>query len=89
VQFANYGILCGRVNQAGLIRNANGTRQESYPQYKNATNVTGKVIPPVVSPVCKKKKGDRAVISHEDVSHVGVVVGADGVLDILASSEQG
>ena len=62
--------------------------QEGYSKNENATQVAGEVIPPVVSPVCKEKESHRAVETHKNVSHVGVIIGTDGPLDLIAASEQ-
>ena len=62
--------------------------EEGYPQGKNTTQVTGNVVHPVVPPVGKQEEGNRTVVPHEDVPHVGVIIGADGHLDLFTISEQ-
>jgi len=88
VQLTHYGTLCCYRDQACLVGSANGAGQEGYPQDENATQVPGNVIPPVVSPVGEQKESHRAVEPNEDVSHVRVIIGRDGTLDLITASEQ-
>jgi len=69
------------------VGSADGAGKEGYSQDENAAQVTHKVILPVVPPVGEEEKGNCTVKSNEDVSHVGVIIGADGPLDLFAISQ--
>ena len=88
MQIAHQGSLRKRRNQARLPRGAHGAGQEGNTKDADAAQIASQVVPPVVAPVSKQKEGYRAVKSYEDVPHVGVIIGANGMLDLFAVPEQ-
>jgi len=75
------GILRAWRDQARLAGKTDGTGKKGHAQDGKAAQVPGEVILPVVPSVGKEKEGYGAVISHEDVPHIRMIIGADGSHD--------